>query len=270
MPAVPNRPSHAAVTLSFQKAAQISAEIIELKPAAVYLPAEEFAEPSGILSQLGEDPDIRLGVILPRIMHDPERDECSRFLDQARSVGATEALVGNIGQLLFAREHGLALRGDYGLNIFNSESLMVLKELGLTSATLSFELRLQQIRDISKCIDTEIIAYGRLPLMITENCIVKNAYGVCRCDSFSGIKDKTGASFPVVRAFGCRNEILNSQKLFLADRLTDVDAAGVQTVRLSFTTENAAECLGMVRRYMGLETSDPADFTRGLYYRGVE
>lgn len=269
-PSVPNRRDHAVITLSFLKASQISPEIADLKPAAVYLPAEEYSESSGILSLLAEDPDIRLGVILPRIMHDREREECSRLLEHARAIGASEALVGNIGHLLFAREHGLALRGDYGLNIFNSESLMVLKELGLSSATLSFELRLQQIRDISKCIDTEIIAYGRLPLMITENCIVKNAYGVCRCDSFSGIRDKTGASFPVVRAFGCRNEILNSQKLFLADRLADVDAAGIAAARLCFTTENPAECVGVVRRYMGLEASDPAGFTRGLYYRGVE
>ena len=106
--------------------------------------------------------------------------------------------------------------------------------------------------------------------MITENCVVKNAFGVCRCDSFSGIRDKTGATFPVVRAFGCRNEILNSQKLFLADRLEDVEPTGVRGMRLSFTTENSAECLTVVRRYMGLESSDPTGFTRGLYYRGVE
>ena len=270
VPSVPNRAGHAQLTLSFLKSSQISPEIVALKPAAVFLPAEEFAEPSAILSLLKEDPDIRLGVVLPRILHDPELEKCSGLLVRARGAGAEEALVGNIGQILFAREHGFSVRGDYGLNVFNSETLFVLKELGLRSATLSFELRLQQIRDISKCIDTEIIAYGRLPLMITENCVVKNAYGVCRCDSFSGIRDKTGAVFPVVRAFGCRNEILNSQKLFLADRLADVDAAGIRTARLAFTTENPEECLSVVRRYMGLDDSDPAEFTRGLYYRGVE
>ena len=269
-PVIRNRTEGLRLSLSFRKSSQISTEIVSLKPDVVYLPAEEYSEPSTVISLLAEDPDVRLGVILPRIMHDKERDDCSRLLQSARELGATEALVGNIGHLLFAREHGLTLRGDYGLNVFNSESLQVLKELGLSSATLSFELRLQQIRDISKCIDTEIIAYGRLPLMITENCVVKNAFGVCRCDSFSGIRDKTGATFPVVRAFGCRNEILNSQKLFLADRLEDVEPTGVRGMRLSFTTENSAECLTVVRRYMGLESSDPTGFTRGLYYRGVE
>jgi putative protease len=106
------------------------------------------------------------------------------------------------------------VRGDFGLNIYNSYSLQVARDLGLISQALSFELRLEQIRDISKVIDTGIIAYGRLPLMITENCIVKNVTRTCSCDNFSGIKRPDGRHFPVVRSYGCRNTVLNSKKLF--------------------------------------------------------
>ena len=95
---------------------------------------------------------------------------------------------------------------DFGLNIFNSEALRVVKELGVVSATLSFEMRLAQIRDIRKCIDTEVLAYGRLPLMITENCIAKNCTQSCgACDNFNQLIDRKGEIFPVAKAFGCRS-----------------------------------------------------------------
>jgi putative protease len=90
--------------------------------------------------------------------------------------------------------------------------------MGLVSATLSFELRLEQIRDLSKSVNSELIVYGRLPLMLTESCIIKNGAGVCACENFSFLKDRTGAAFPVVREFGCRNVVLNANKLFWRTR----------------------------------------------------
>lgn len=54
----------------------------------------------------------------------------------------------------------MELRGDFGLNVFNSAALRFLQEQGLSSATLSFELRHEQLRDISKCLPCEAIVYG--------------------------------------------------------------------------------------------------------------
>jgi len=178
--------------------------------------------------------------------------------------------VGNIGHIQFARSHGMTVRGDFGLNAFNSETLHALGNLGLKSATLSFELRLAEIRDLSKPIDTELIVYGRLPLMLTETCIVKNSTGACTCDSFSGLVDRQGALFPVVPEYGCRNILLNSKKLYMADKRQSTAVLGLWAERLMFTTENANECAAVIRRYMGLGDYTPSGHTRGLYYRGVE
>ena len=162
------------------------------------------------------------------------------------------------------------VRGDFGLNIFNSEALRVLSDLGLKSATLSYELRLAEIRDISKVIDTEIIVYGRLPLMITEHCIVQNSTDACTCDSFTGLVDVQGALFPVEPEFGCRNVLLNSKKLFMADKRRTISSLGIWAERLNFTTENAIECVTVMKRYMGLSDFTPPGFTRGMFYRQEE
>ena len=140
-------------------------------------------------------------------------------LEQVRALGVKDALLGNLGMFPIARELGFTLRGDFGLEIYNAQALKEYKRLGLQSATLSFELKLAQIRDLSKCLDTELITYGRLPLMLMENCIIKNRTGSCGCQNTNILTDRKGARFPVVSAPGCRNELLNSQKLFLADKM---------------------------------------------------
>jgi putative protease len=217
-----------------------------------------------------DDVEINVVAALPRIIHDNERSAVSEMLKKALDLGITETLVSNIGHIQFARNHGMRVRGDFGLNVFNSESLKVLLNLGLISATLSFELRFTEIRNISKFIDTEIIAYGRLPLMISETCIVRNSTGACTCESFSGLVDSQGALYPIVPEFGCRNTLLNSKKLFLADRRRATSTLGLWGQRLMFTTENAHECVAVMKRYMGLSGYTPSGYTRGLYYKGVE
>ena len=126
------------------------------------------------------------------------------------------------------------------------------------------------IRDRSKGLDTELVVYGRLPLMITENCIIHNHSGRHTCANVNLLTDRKGERFPVVKAPGCRNEILNSKKLFLADKAGDWQRLGLWAGRLMFTTENARECVQVLERYLGRGSYQPNDYTRGLYYRGVE
>ena len=214
--------------------------------------------------------DTAVGVILPRIAWDREFPALREKLEQLRALGVRDALVGNLGMFPVARELGFTLRGDFGLEIYNSQALKEYRHLGLQSATLSFELKFPQIRDISKGIDTELITYGRLPLMIMENCIIKNRTGSCSCQNTNILTDRKGARFPVVSAPGCRNELLNSQKLFLADKAADYRRLGLWAQRLLFTTENPRECVQVAQRYLDQGSWSPNEYTRGLYYRDVE
>ena len=169
-----------------------------------------------------------------------------------------------------ARRLGFTLRGDYGLEIYNSQALKELRHLGLASATASFELKLAQVRDLSKAVPLELITYGRLPLMIMESCIIKNRTGRCNCQNVNTLTDRKGARFPVVPAPGCRNEILNCKKLFLADKAQDYRRLGLWAQRLLFTTENPRECVQVAERYLDRSRWEPGEYTRGLYYRDVE
>lgn len=248
---------------------QLSPELAALKPKYLYVPLTLMTEKLDLLRPFAEQGTIPVAV-LPRVIADNEAaavyDMLSRMFDQ----GVNEALVGNLGHAMLAKKAGMKLRGDFGLNTFNSLSMEVIRQAGFISATASFELRLSQIRDMIKPIDTELIIYGRIPLMVSDQCIIRHSAGRCNCQTPGQMADRMGSVFPVVKEFGCRNVIYNAHKLYLADKAEDVYAAGAWGLRMMFTTEGMRECVEVAKGYMGLSDYKPNVLTRGLYYRGVD
>ena len=157
----------------------------------------------------------------------------------------------------------------------NTLSLEQLAEWGMERACLSFELRHEQIRDLGKVLPCEAIVYGRLPLMITENCLIANAHG-CKSRDLAGpcrrchsLTDRRGEVFPLCRQFGCRTEIENARVLYLADK-PEWRRCGLRFARLRFTTESPEQCAAVLAQYRSGGGAPPEGFTRGLFYRGVE
>ena len=248
---------------------QLSPELAALKPQYLYVPLTLMTEKLDLLRPFAEQGTIPVAV-LPRVIADNEAaavyDMLSRMFDQ----GVNEALVGNLGHAMLAKKAGMKLRGDFGLNSFNALSMEVIRQAGFISATASFELRLSQIRDMIKPLDTELIIYGRIPLMVSDQCIIRHSAGRCNCQTPGQMADRMGSVFPVVKEFGCRNVIYNAHKLYLADKAEDVYAAGAWGLRMMFTTEGMRECVEVAKGYMGLSDYKPNVLTRGLYYRGVD
>ena len=249
-------------TVSVTTAAQLTPQLLALGPARVYVPLKLLAAFTAL-----PEADTEWCAILPRVWRDRDEAELRRWLDHAKALGVTAVLTGNIGHLSLVRDTGLAVYGDYGLNVFNGRALDYLRKKSLSSACLSFELRFAQLRDLPKCLPAEAIVYGRLPLMITENCLIENA-GACRCDRPNFLTDRTGAAFPLLPAYGHRTEIQNSRVLWLADR-PEYRRLGLSFARLRFTTETPEECLRVFRDYQAGAAAS-GEFTRGLYERGVE
>lgn len=258
-------------TVALHDAGQLTQALLERRPAVVYLPLEEalkVRDRFGAMAELGIEPS----VILPRVLWDREVPEVERALEALKGAGARSVLVGNLGGAALAERAGLPARGDFGLEVYNSQCAGAYRDLGLRSATLSFEQRLSRVRDQKKLLPSELIVYGRLPLMITENCIYKARDGQCRrgCEARQGILDRKKARFPVLRAYGCRNEIFNSLPLWLADRREELDRCGLWALRLSFTLEKPEACVGIFDAYRAGEGVPSGGYTRGLYYRDVE
>lgn len=264
------------LTLSLLRIDQLSDELLRAPISLLYLPVEVLSrEAETIAAYRQRHPHVRFGASLPRIVWDSELPHLRDLLKECRALGIEDALIGNWGLVSLCREEGFRLRGDFGLGICNSSSMQALSSLGFSSATASFELNLAQIRDLSKPIDTEFLAYGRLSMMLTEHCLSPKGSHCQHCSSGcsappSFLEDRKHEQFPIVPAFGGRSELLNAKTLFLADRRADYRSLGLWGARLSFTTEDRETCCFVVSRYLGDGEYTPDSLTRGLYYRKAE
>ena len=258
-----------AITVGILHLDQLTPKLLALAPARIYVPLSLIGEDESWMRRVR--PETEISVVLPRVIPDRETAKIAEKLDLAYAVGIRNALCGNLGQINLAMSRGFAVSGDYGLNLFNSRAMNLAQQLALESVTASFELTLPQIRDLSKPLHTELLVYGRLPLMLTENCVIKNRTGQCSCRSGQAkLVDRKGMEFRVLPdQDSCRSVIYNGKKLYLLDKLADLRGLGLWALRLQFTTENAMEVDGVLAGLRG-GSFDPGSCTRGLYYRGVE
>ncbi len=270
VPEFRGEPGLPGLTIQVTSREQLTGRLLNAETAMLYVPAHLLLEDHKLCRNLVARG--RVAAVLPRIVHDGALERLKGQLIQLREMGVKDALVGNVGLLQAVREAGMRIHGDFGLNIYNSRSLLTAKTLELSSATVSFEMTLPQIRDLSKAVPTELIAYGRLPLMVVEHCLIRNRTGECTCHlGPMKLTDKTGAEFPVIKdGNSCRSVLLNGKKLSWLDRQDDLNRLGLWALRLNFTTENAKEVDRVLTDYLNPPAFDPGACTRGLYLRGVE
>ncbi len=229
-----------------------------------YVPLHLILGDRGLTDRIKE----KTVIVMPSVI--PE-NECGKTVEQVRMLledGYRALAAMNISALSeFSPEK---IYGGFRLNIFNSRSLMWLKKQGVRTAELSPELTLKQIRELKKSIPVQVMAYGRLPLMLTENCVVRNA-GTCPCGGKGGkITDRMGMTFPVISdGASCRSIVLNCKKTFAARDLDALSNAGVTFFRLYFTDESADECKRVCDAFMKKTGYCPEDFTGAHFYKGV-
>ncbi|MBR3816159.1 MAG: U32 family peptidase [Clostridia bacterium] len=207
---------------------------------------------------------VSLGIQLPRGIFGMEK-AVEKKLSALKKCGITVAYCSTLDAVAIARRLGFEIHGGFSLNVFNSVSAEVLEGLGVKSLTLSPELTLNQIADLHTKVKKGIIGYGRLPLMLTRNCPSRNGRSCQECKGRGYLTDRLDKKFPILCLWGC-SEILNSQPIYLGDRLSEIK--NCDFITFFFTKEKKELCeaiLDAYRKGRGVK----GDFTRGLYYRGV-
>lgn len=209
-------------------------------------------------SSLEDFIDNRAGVVLPRGLFGIE-DEVKKQLTKLKKAGVTKALCGNIGSYTLAKEMGFEVFGDFGLNIYNSESAKLINH-----PLLSFELTLEQANKIN-AENAGIIVYGKMPLMLTRNCPIKNSIGCYECARQGKLTDRKGYEFEVLCSKYPCVEMLNTHPIYMLDRLREVKT---DFVHFYFSTETADEVSHIIELYKKGGKPD-FKYTRGLYQRGT-
>jgi len=193
-------------------------------------------------------------------------DAVYNSLIKARKNGISLAAVCSLDGAAIAKKAGMKLCALPGTNIFNTFSLDEFARLGFTDAILSTELKLAQCASLGGKLPRGVFAYGRLPLMQTRNCPVKNGTTCDKCRKHGSLTDRMGVTFPV-ECTPFASTLLNSVPIVESDKREQFEFADFSL--LWFTTETKDECEKVLESYRRGDAPQ-GEFTRGLLYRGVE
>ncbi len=180
-------------------------------------------------------------------------------IERVKSLGVSRLMCHTPDSIALGRETGMLLHGSFTLNVYNSFSAEYLRDAGLVDCIVSVEATLHQIAGLRTSLPLGGVVYGRLPLMLTRNCPIKNEVGCAKCTGH--LIDRTGRSLPVACS-GEYTEVLNSDCLFMADRLSEFKGISFGVILLS--DEDADQ----TRRALSGQKPEH-NITRGLYYRGI-
>ena len=227
-----NAPKRSAVFFTPDRLAELDGDTLRYFD-AVFVPLTEYPRLC----------DVANGVYIPPVVMEGELPSVREMLCAAKNEGAVYALIGNPSHVALASEVGLTPVGDFRLNVTNREAIGVWGENDIPDVMLSPELTSGQARRLSG----RAIVYGRLPLMITERCFMKENFGCDKCGKCS-LTDRKGIKFPMMREFGHRNLIFNSAVTYMGDRMEEI-AGAVRGHHFIFTTESASEIRSVVRAF---------------------
>ncbi|MBF8984552.1 U32 family peptidase [Lutibacter sp. B2] len=236
--------------------------------------------------------------IIPCFFRITEDKEIESIEEKVNKISVDQVMVGNLGMIHRMNKYeNISIISDYSLNVFNPQTVNMLKDLQVSEITLSPELTLKQIKNIVTFHpDCEVIVHGRIPVMVSKYCPihavkkddVKQSYcAICKDQSY-GLKDQKGMTFPMVKHSNCKIEILNSQRLCVIENMRELVNVGVHKFRIDFTIEEEREIKNTLKAYthemkiLSKETNkdDYRDEfieymkkqgrTKGHFFRGVE
>lgn len=162
---------------------------------------------------------------------------------------------------------------DAGLYCFNAETFRFFEGVS-AEITLPYELNAGEAAHLARAASergmrASLIAYSRIPMMITANCLRKTT-GHCLAETGGKrqllLKDRLGRIFPVeINCDRCYNIIYNCVPYSLHGAGKELERIGADALRYDFTTEDGTQCVKI------LEGDFPfADYTTGHCKRGVE
>lgn len=202
-----------------------------------------------------------------------------KIMPELKKLPLDGIMVRSLDEIAFIKEWGnenWQMVSDSNLYTYSNEAAEYFYRLGMIQDTIPVELNRKEIlrRENSR---SEMIIYGRLPLMITAQCIHKNTLGCMHQHKVLNLKDRYSVHFPVKNFCSeCYNVIYNSLPVCLFKEDVTVKKIAPAAVRLSFTIETEEETeqiltiYGDIYKNGGILGQLPMECTNGHFKRGVE
>lgn len=146
--------------------------------------------------------------------------------------------------------------------------------------TYPFELKFEQLKHLKNNANKEIVIYGKMPVMVSANCVIRNSKGCTKKNEKTYIKDDLNNKFFIAtNCRYCQNTIYNCVPTSLYGVYDKVSLIDFDSVRLDFTDESDKEVCDIIKYYYDLVNNnlinkdvffEQNNFTRGHFIRGVK
>ncbi len=215
---------------------------------------------------------------LPAIFRQEARDFFEKNLESLKRSGLDAVVVKNLDEIGFLRASGwkIPMVADHNLYSWNRKARSFLREQGFVRDTLPLELNVGELKKRG-CAESEMVAYGYLPLMVTAGCIHKTVEGCDRKEVRRTLLDRYRKEFPVVNCCRyCYNMIYNCEPLSLLYSREEVKRLSPESLRLCFTFEDRKEVRRILSDFVQAYCRDreikrtDSGYTKGHLRRGVQ
>ena len=150
----------------------------------------------------------------------------------------------------YAIEHGYADHciADAGLYSWNGETRAHYKREGIPRDTAPLELSLEELLERDNR-GSDLIVYGRTPLMVTVQCLENNTAGCSEKNAVHTLKDRYGNCLLVKSICPyCYNILYDDQKRNYLDKIERIAGLGFQNLRLNFVDESPEEVKSVLKK----------------------
>lgn len=260
----------------------------------------EFAELKSTVEKIHESGK-KVFLMMPHIFRKDAKELCEKYQKELLCKELDGYVIRSLEEYSYMKEllkennlfDKKELILDYNVYIMNREAKEFWKEQGITHYTTALELNSTELKRLG-CEGSDIIVYGRIPLMVSAQCVIKNVGNYCEMgkrvigNPNHEYEDGT-AKFELVDRFNksffvrnhckfCYNTIYNGDCLALLSNAEEILSFHPRAVRLDFTFETASEIRKIMTSYIhafstqgnGMTSEkEGKNLTRGHFKRGI-
>mgnify|MGYP004465504739 FL=1 len=137
---------------------------------------------------------------------------------------------------------------DYTMNIANNYSAILLDNEGANKITLSVEMSVNQITQIKKSINTEVLIYGTPELMVIKTCLL-NEYlnNHTSCKEHKYYLNEQDKYYPIITK-NCHTYIYHHKEINNINNISNLLKYGIKNYRIDLLNENESQVKNIINK----------------------
>jgi putative protease len=233
---------------------------LECQVTQLYLDFEDVRRYAEAVDLIRSRADAQVYLATPRIQKSGE----AGFFKLIQRANPHGVLIRNLGAIAFFKDAGIAMTGDFSLNVANPLTADFLKQTGLERLTLSYDLNIDQVLALLNAAPAswfEMTLHQHMPMFHMEHCAFAaflsegTDFTTCGrpCERHRvRLRDRVGMEHPLKADVGCRNTLFNAVPQTGAQFFTGLMQAGLRHYRVELLEQARQESARIIRTYQSL------------------